>query len=258
MTIAATPTIAVEPATAPRPAAPRSRGGLWVRVGLAVLLLTASAAGRSWQAMRVDQQLRDGRKPPFALNDLPMTMGPWEGHDDVVDEQIIRITGSTDSIFRTYQHQVTGQRVGLLVLFGPAIMMYGHTPERCYPSAGFDQLSGPRARTVEADGKSWPFRELVYAKGEGGQSEVQEVYYSWKYSGKWTPNPATHKEFRRIPGMFKVQAVRGIRNEKELEMLDDGNPCEALLAQLMPDLEGRIAAAKTTASASSSSALATP
>lgn len=238
--------VAVIEAEAPSSAsATRAPGrGLWLKVGLAVALLSASAAGRAWQSSRVDQVLRAGRKPPFALKDLPMQMGPWMGRDEFVDEQVIRTTGSTDSIFRSYQNQVTGQRVSLLVLFGPCTEMYGHTPEVCYPATGYTQVKDAIPRVVESGGSSWPFRELVYAKGEGGQAEVQDVFYTWRYSGKWTPKPSTYQEFERMPSMFKVQAARRIVNAKELDLLDVGNPCEASLALLMAEIDRRIAEAE--------------
>lgn len=234
---------------------PRSRG-LWVGVGLAVAVLAASGAARGWQSSRVDQALREGRKPPFALKDIPLELGPWKGQDQVVDEQVIRITGSTDSIFRSYQNQNTGQRVSLLVLFGPSVAMYGHIPEVCYPSSGFVPLREGRPHVVRsaATGASWPFRNLVYAKGEGGQTEIQDVYYTWKQSGRWSPNIGGYRELERIPSMFKVQAARRLRGASEVELLKADNPCDDSLALLMDEIDRRIAAAESAAIESPSAA----
>src|SRR4051812_23525659 len=57
----------------PTPSGSSSRG-LWIGVGLAVAVLAASGVARGWQASRVDQVLREGRKPPFALKDIPMQL----------------------------------------------------------------------------------------------------------------------------------------------------------------------------------------
>jgi len=242
------------PANAPGPAdellpPPTRRGpsgvALWGRVGLAVALLAASAAGRAWQARRVDHMLRDGRVCPFRLADLPMTLGPWTGHDEPMDPIIARTTGSTDNIQRVYQHGTTGQRLTVLVLFGPSSEMYIHSPEVCYGQSGYEQVYGPVPRTVREapDAEvSWPFYETVYAKGERGQADQQDVYCSWRYSGAWTTGLTNKKQFERIPGMFKVQIARRAR-DSELGMLNVGNPCEAFLAHLMPEIDARIAAA---------------
>jgi len=217
----------------------RTGPGLWIGAALAVSLLGASAAGRAWQARRVDQMLRDGRVSPCKLADVPMVLGPWVGEAETMDSAIARATGSTDSIFRSYQHRITGQKLSLIILFGPSTEMYVHSPENCYPAAGYQKLSGPATRPIRSGGASWPFHELVYTKGEGGQAERQEVYCTWRYSEVWTPGLTTQKGFERIPGMFKVQVGRGIK-DREMDLLDVGNPCQDFLARLMPDLERRI------------------
>lgn len=225
--------------------APQRRGmgafGLWARVALAVALLTASALGRAWQARRVDQMLRDGRVAPFRLADIPTTLGTWVGHDEEMDPIIARATGSTDRINRVYQDTVTGQKVWVIVLFGPSSEMFIHAPEVCYPASGYDCVRGPISRELAVGSDRLPFVELVYLKGEGGQADQQDVFYSWRYGGRWTPGRTNMKGFERIPGMFKVQVSRPTKDQ-ELDNLGEGNPCESFLAKLMPDIEQRIAA----------------
>jgi hypothetical protein len=257
------------PPAGPAPGRGAARGpglGLWVRVGLAVVLLGASAAGRAWQSRRVDQMLRDGRVAPFPLKDLPQSFGSWVGHDEALDPAIARATGSTDSLSRVYQNKITGQKLSLIVLFGPSTEMYIHSPENCYPTAGYEKVSGPKPRMVPADPSVpgskgvWPFHELIYMKGEGGQTEEQEVYYTWRYSGAWTPALTTQKGFERIPGMFKVHVSRRIR-ETEIDVLNIGNPCVDFLSELMPQIDRRIAdsrAHRPATAASTAAAAATP
>ena len=157
-----------------------------------------------------------------------------------MDPTIARATGSTDSAFRSYQHQTTGQRVSLIVLFGPSTEMYIHSPGNCYPAAGYQRIGGMKLRSIAAGGAAWPFYEMVYARGEGGKGDQQEIYCTWRYSEAWTPALTTQKGVERIPGMFKVQVARRV-TDRELDLLDIGNPCEAFLAYLMPELDRRIA-----------------
>jgi EpsI family protein len=214
---------------------------MWARVGLVVALLAASAAARQWQAHRVDQAIRDGRVAPFPLKDIPETLGDWEGVTSKIDPHIARATGSTDSVFRTYQHRRTGQRIDLILLFGPSTEMYIHTPENCYPASGFTQVAGPNLHNLPVGKAQIPFHSLIYAKGEGSTVEREEVYYTWHYSGRWTPDLVTAKGFERIPGMFKVHIQRRVMKAAELELLDVGNPSEAFLAALMPEIQSRMA-----------------
>lgn len=229
-------------------AAPRRAGGpgLWVRVALAVVLLGASATVRLWQAWGVDQALREGRKSPFPLQGLPKDLGDWEGIDEELDPQIARATGCTDHVFRTYQNRKTGSRVGLILLYGPAEEMRIHAPDNCYPAAGYGYATELQRRTIESDGRAYPFKTTVYLKGEGGRTERQEVYWTWRYSGHWTPDQEVYKRMERIPGMYKVHVTRAVG---ENELREVGNPCESFLEVLMPWLSGRIAGASATPAA---------
>jgi hypothetical protein len=48
----------------------------------------------------------------------------------------------------------------------------------------------------------------------------------------------TYKRFERIPGMLKVHLARRVT---EHERRDIGNPCEAFLEALLPEVERRLA-----------------
>ena len=66
----------------------------------------------------------------------PICPRPWatgSAMPEAMDPAIARATGSTDSIFRSYQHRITGQQISVIVLFGPSIEMYVHSPDNCYP-----------------------------------------------------------------------------------------------------------------------------
>src|SRR5699024_8123562 len=139
-----------------------------------------SGAVRYWQALGVDQELREGRKPPFALKSLPEQLGDWQGTDEELDPQIARATGCTDYVFRTYQNRKTGSRINLILLYGPAEEVNTHAPSNCYPAAGYKAASMAEVREIRAGDRSYPFKTIVYAKGEAGLTERQEVYWTWR------------------------------------------------------------------------------
>jgi EpsI family protein len=228
--------------TIPQPAAagpPRRDGAArWARVGLACLLLAASGGVRWLQVRRVESVLRDARNSPFPLRELPMTLGSWRGEEAALDPKIVRGTGATDLVTRRYVDRQTGATIDAIVLYGPSTEVYIHMPENCYPAAGFEQVGAADDRTVKAGPLEVPVRALVYTKGEGGQGGLQEVYYSWRYSGHWSPVLGAHKKFERIPGMYKVHLSRPVT---ERERRDIGNPCESFLEALIPEIERRLA-----------------
>jgi hypothetical protein len=218
-------------------------GARWVRLALVCAIVAGSGAVRWWQARRVEAVLRDGRTAPFPLHELPMVVGSWRGQQIEIDPRIARRTGATDLITRRYVDQRTGATLEAIILYGPSTEVYGHVPEVCYKAAGFDKVAGPEARSIRVGNQKVPFRTLVYTRGEGGEADLHEVCYSWRYSDHWSPEVVSvYKRFERIPGMLKVHVTRRI---SERERRDIGNPGEAFLEALLPELERRLPASMT-------------
>jgi hypothetical protein len=127
----------------------------------------------------------------------------------------------------------------VIVLYGPTHDVFIHSPELCYPKAGFTGFGETIERPIRCPGGNVPFRSVAYTKGDPGRGESQEVYFSWRYNGRWSTTVTTPKQSERIPGMYKVQIARRIARG-ESRTLD--NPCESFLEVLIPDLEARITA----------------
>lgn len=209
------------------------------RLALVLALLAVSGGVRAWQSGRVMAMLAEGRNSPFPLASLPKSLGDWTGNDTELDPQIVRGTGSTDLVTRRYVNGRTGVGLDVIVLYGPTSDMFIHSPEVCYPKAGFDRVEGPADRPVSSEHRTKiPFRSLVYRKGEGGPADLQEVYFTWWYDGRWSTSVSSPKASERIPGMFKIQVSRVVR-PKERRDLD--NPTESFLGHLAAEMEDRMA-----------------
>ncbi|CAN5913688.1 hypothetical protein BH23PLA1_BH23PLA1_04850 [soil metagenome] len=243
------------------PPAARSVGpraaAVWWRVILACGLLLAAGGLRLWQERRVEARLVSGLDAPFSLAELPTELGDWQGQSDTLDPRIARGTGSVDNTLRRYTNRRTGVRLEVIVLYGPATDMRIHSPELCYPAAGYDQRDELRHHEI-ATGDDRPpalFRSLIYAKGEGGQAERQEVYYAWRYDGRWTPYVGNQKQVERIPSMFKLHVARAVT---EGELRGTVNPCQDFLEQMVPEMERRLQEASASASAAASAGSGAP
>jgi hypothetical protein len=223
----------------------------WARVALACALLAAAGGLRWWQEARVQAVLASGQVAPFPLKGLPMTLGDWQvpgGREEVLDEEVVRITGCVDYVKRAYVNQQTGVGVDLLVLYGPATVV--HKPEVCYPGSGFEQVGNPREVTFRVPGGRADLLSLAFAKGEGGAADRQQVFYAIRHDGRWT-DQIDFKKIARLPGVYKIQLSRRVGESERLDLLDmkvEGaktNPCEAFLEAMLPELERRIAGSPT-------------
>jgi len=211
----------------------------WVRLAVVAAILAASGGARLWQERRIERSLERGRISPFPLADLPMDLESWKGRVTKMDPRIVRASGSTDIITRHYVNQRTGVGLDVVILYGPTSDMFIHTPELCYPAAGYETLPGTVERPIVVEGSGTvPFRSLAFTKGEGGVADTQEVYYSLWYDGHWTTQSTSPKASQRIPGMYKVQIARRISGR---ERRDLDNPCEPFLVSLVGEIEARMA-----------------
>lgn len=223
---------------ADRSAQPARPGlGSWVRVAILAAILLSSAGLRMWQASRFEEDLLDGRQSPFALKEIPLNLGQWEGVNGQLDIRTADTAGATDNISRIYVNQLTGVRLHCLVLYGPAVDMQYHAPDRCYPASGYKQEGLDRVEGIGVgqEDRTVPFKVKLYARSTGGRIERHEVFWSWRYNDSWQFNLRVPRRMERVPGMFKVHVDRIVDPQEILN--SESNPSKQFLDLLMPQIE---------------------
>ncbi|RUL84916.1 exosortase-associated EpsI family protein [Tautonia sociabilis] len=231
---------------------------LWMILGCA--LVAASGAVRVNQELQFADASRAAETPPFPMRDLPRTVG---GHWEMVGEELElppetqQIAGCSDYMYRAYEDDRTGVAVRVLVAFGPASLVYPHTPQVCFPANGYQHRGGPWRRVIISDDASaadpgsssadplrFPFHVLTFGKATGGLENLQEVYYSFWHDGTWSPTAeATERLFRHRPAMIKIQVERPIIPGEKAG--DADGPIEDFLRGLVPEIQRRLDAAAT-------------
>ena len=180
------------------------------------VMLGLSGGYRYWRGMAYAQRTAETRESPFPLAKLPKVMGSWrynEGSEVRLDPGIVIATGSSDHFVRNYTDDQTGQTVSVLVIYGAATAVAFHTPDVCYPAAGYHTVDTGAMTDYEmkipGTDKVARFRGGVFAKRLGELTEYCEVVYSFRHVGVWAPDAAAGwKSFRQHPGMFKIQIAR--------------------------------------------------
>lgn len=219
------------------------------------LFMGASTLLRVWQ----DRRYVTGRDAAssvamFPLKQIPKDFDVWkarEGGKSTLDPEIARIAGSVDSLVRVYENKETGVFVTLLILYGAAEQVSGHTPDVCYPAIGYgpaeDSNEVPVTKTTR-DAQSAEsgttslgvFKSQVFSR-KGDEASREEVYHAFRQNGRWVPSvEGTWKTLSSDPSLLKVQVQRRVA-EREQRHLD--NPTERFLARLIPEIEARITAA---------------
>lgn len=213
-------------------------------LALIALLLGASGGYRYWRDHQFSTLEAQSRNSPFPLKDISTVLGGWrmvDGAEATLDPKIARIAGSTDHFVRVYQNVATGEKATVLVLYGPALLVFAHTPEVCYPSVGYKPMVKTNDVTLPgSEGATGPlFRHALYGRSQGGAVQMSDVFHSFRNGGIWSPEMGSRwKQFRYNPGMFKIQVERTVQDSETRD-----EPAFDILAALVKEIETRIQAA---------------
>ncbi len=217
----------------------------WTWMVVTCLMLGISGGVRYWRGMEFYDLSEESRASPFPLAELPKVLGAWRIDERTpieLDPEIARIAGSSDHIVRIYTNVNTGESASVLLLYGLASTVCFHTPEACYPAAGYTPAGNPPMADHELKipgiDKLAVYRQGFFSRSLAGRSEYSEVVYSFRHAGDWLPNARNRwKAFRYRPGMFKVQIARTV-NDLNVE----NSSSVELLREFMLEIETRLAA----------------
>src|SRR6478672_8959424 len=100
------------------------------------------------------------------LDAIPMQIGEWQGQDlGKSDEKVRQISGAVGEMMRTYSN-AAGEEVLVSIICARQRDIFYHTPERCYPAAGFDMQGEPQHEVVEIGNQTAEFFTTSFLKSE--------------------------------------------------------------------------------------------
>jgi hypothetical protein len=238
----------IDLATAPGAVRQKLRGiavSPWKWLAVSCTILAISGGIRQWRDYQVGAQSHVSKESPFPLNEIPKELDGWRmlpGTDGQLDAETAQIAGASDHIFRQYEHETSGEKVSVLILYGLARTVFAHTADVCSPSVGFkpDGPSVEHELELQGSGKAANYRVGHYSKKIASVVDSMEIVYSFRHDGEWLGDAADRwKKFRTHPGMFKVQIERhGNRDSVK------ASPSIPLLGDFMQEIDRRWARAQ--------------
>ena len=215
----------------------------WSWVVVTCLILGIAGGTRYWREYQFYDINKESRNSPFPLAELPRLVGEWrldEGLVAPLDPEIARFAGASDHITRQYTNIKNGETAVVLVVYGLASAVTLHTPDVCYPAAGYrvvaTESKPDHELKIQGVDKTAIYRQGFYAKSFAGRTEYAEAVYSFRHAGDWLPDAATRwKAFRYRPGVFKVQVGRTVT-----DLTSENNASVDLLGEFMREIELRL------------------
>jgi hypothetical protein len=185
------------------------------------------------------------------LQTLPKVLGDWTSVDREMDSRELGMTGAVGYISRRYTNRAKGISLDVLLLTGLPGHIASHTPEACYPGAGY-ALGEPEGFTCKygPEEKTAQFRTAIAAKA-GPSPFVLRIYWSWHGTKGWSAPEDARWTFSAEPRLTKLYLVRENSGAKVDPKTD---PCNEFMTIILPELDRLISEPSHSSEATQSAA----
>jgi len=202
-----------------------------------------------WTDKRVSVELEQAAKTLEQV--FPQKFGDWQLERELdSDPKELERAGAVGHISRLYRNTRTKARVSAFVVCAKPHDASGHTPDRCYPGAGFTiSESEHRVAVPLDDGREAETFTATFAK----QGHTLRIYWSYGIGPEGGGQATAAAERRWIapqiarialagePAVYKIYAII---DETRLSSAQSQVECENFLTQLLPVLDTEVVAAK--------------
>ena len=171
------------------------------------------------------------------LDRVPMTIGGWTGRTQEVDPRAMIGAGLDGSLMRFYDNSRTGRRVGLLLVCGRPGPVSVHTPDICYPEAGYEMTRRQPAKfPAHPDPRSAPveFLQADFDQEISFPPKHLRIYWTWNAKGIWSVPENPRLAFASRDYLYKLYVF--YERLGDVERSEDDSFGE-FLGQLMPELD---------------------
>ena len=116
------------------------------------------------------------------FENVPKQIGDWKGQDLSVDDQVKKTAGAVNYVSRSYKNEETGAEVRLWLIVGHSRDVCRHTPNICYPAAGFRQDGRQIRHTMGAEtDKPANFFTGKFIRDDVRGRHAERVFWAWNH-----------------------------------------------------------------------------
>ena len=140
---------------------------------------------------------------------IPMEIGAWKGEkldpENPEDEELeLQVAGAVEHVSRVYRHESSGAEVHVYMICGMSRSVAKHTPDACYPGAGFRPVGSIGDQLIaEADDSQFATALFTKESAKLG-TERRRVFWAWNAKGKWEAPDYPRFEYRGATPLLKM------------------------------------------------------
>jgi hypothetical protein len=176
---------------------------------------------------------------------FPNTFGEWQVERELEsDPKEIEAAGAVGHISRLYRNNRTKARVSAFVVCALPYDASAHTPDRCYPGAGFTiGESEHRVKVPVGDGRSAEVLTGTFAKA----GQTLRIFWTYGVAGDagdgridWVAPQLPRIALSGEPSVYKLYAIA---DQTRVGTSQSMVECEGFISQLAPALDAALAGA---------------
>ncbi len=167
---------------------------------------------------------------------FPTEVGPWR-YVDVVESNAeqLEAAGAVGHVSRLYQHRDTGAKVAAFVICATPHDASGHTPDRCYPAAGYVIAETEHRQAITlVDGRQAEAFVGTFRK----TGQTIRVFWTYGVRGAWLAPQIARIELAGTASVYKLYAII---DQSSLTSSQATGICSEFLAVMLPQFDRAVA-----------------
>jgi hypothetical protein len=160
---------------------------------------------------------------------FPSAFGEWQFVQELTsDPEQLERAGAVGHIARLFTNKETGAKVSAFIVCATPHDASGHTPDRCYPGAGFEIAEQEHRQSIPlADGRTAETFTGTFRK----TGQTLRVFWTYGVDGRWIAPQIARIELAGKSAVYKLYAII---DETRLPGGQASLVCADFLAALLP------------------------
>jgi hypothetical protein len=169
------------------------------------------------------------------LQEVPAKVGDWSAQEVEIGARELQLAGAVGSLSRRYVNARTGESLSVMLLCGLPANIGSHSPEVCYPGAGF--VLEPATRVsfpIGTPPRSVTLQTATARKDDPVRPGRLRIFWGWNNAKGWDAPDDPRWSYAALPALWKLYVIRELSGA-DVEPADD--PCREFLDRFLPELD---------------------
>jgi len=180
-----------------------------------------------WSDRNIAGELAE--KSKVLVEKFPARAGPWAVDVNLeADQKALERAGAVSHISKLYENRDTGMKIAVFVVCATPHAASGHTPDRCYPGAGFEIAETEHRETIALnDGREAEVFVGTFRK----TGQLLRIYWSYGVDDRWVAPQLARIELAGSASVYKLYVIL---DQTGMSAAKAGEVCNGFLAELLP------------------------